>query len=105
MGAVEEVAVHEFFHDGAGWDRRRSRLTPESGPLPVKYGNSPSVAAIISFGKSSTPSRLGPLIHYVHSFGVAFGNLSPFGRLWSILPNSGLVEGNKWNDHPAAGTG
>jgi len=29
------------------------------------------------------------LIHVVHSHGVAFGNLSPFGRLWSILLNSG----------------
>ena len=27
---------------------------------------------------------LCPLIHFVHSFGVAFGNLSPFGRFWSI---------------------
>ena len=27
---------------------------------------------------------LCPLIHFFHSFGVAFGNLSPFGRLWSI---------------------
>ena len=31
---------------------------------------------------------LCPLIHFVHSFGVAFGNLSPFGRLWSILLKS-----------------
>ena len=59
----------------------------------------------LAFLKSSTPSWLGPLIHYVHFFGVAFGNLFPFGRLWSILLNSVLVEGNKWNDHPAAGTG
>jgi len=31
-----------------------------------------------------------PLIHFVPSFGVAFGNLSPFGRLWLITPDSGL---------------
>ena len=33
----------------------------------------------------NTLCSLCPLIHFVHSFGVAFGNLSPFGRLWLIL--------------------
>jgi hypothetical protein len=31
-----------------------------------------------------------PLTHYAHSFGVAFGNLSPFGRLWLIMLRSGF---------------
>ena len=30
------------------------------------------------------------LFDSLHSFRVAFGNLFPFGRLWSILLNSGL---------------
>jgi hypothetical protein len=34
--------------------------------------------------KVQTTDSLCSLIHVVHSFGVAFGNLSPFGRLWSI---------------------
>ena len=35
--------------------------------------------------KVQTTDSLCSLIHVVHSFGVAFGNLSPFGRLWLIL--------------------
>jgi hypothetical protein len=31
------------------------------------------------------------LTHSDHSFGVAFGNLSPFGRLWLISLDSGLT--------------
>jgi hypothetical protein len=31
------------------------------------------------------------LIHFVPSFGVAFGNLSPFGRLWLIPLDSGFT--------------
>ena len=46
----------------------------------------------LPFLKGSQSSRLCPLIHCVHSCGVAFGNLSPFGRLWSILLNSGLID-------------
>jgi len=46
----------------------------------------------LAFLKGSRPSRLCPLTHYAHSFGVAFGNLSPLGRLWSILLNSGLIK-------------
>jgi len=42
----------------------------------------------LAFLKGPQPSRLCPLIHFVHSFGVAFGNLSPFGRLWLIPLNS-----------------
>ena len=35
-----------------------------------------------------------PLTRCAHSFGVAFGNLSPFGRLWLISPDSGLTQGH-----------
>ena len=46
----------------------------------------------LAFLKGSQPSRLCSLIHFVHSFGVAFGNLSPFSRLWLNLLNSGLSQ-------------
>jgi len=39
-----------------------------------------------------SPCSLCPLIHFVPSFGVAFGNLSPFGRLGLNLLNSGLSQ-------------
>ncbi len=45
----------------------------------------------LAFLKGSQPSRWCPLTHYAHSLGVAFGNLSPFGRLWLNLLNSGSM--------------
>ena len=37
-----------------------------------------------------TLCSLCTLTRYAYSFGVAFGNLSPFGRLWSITAEFGL---------------
>ena len=49
----------------------------------------------VAFGNLSPFGRLCPLIHCVHSSGFAFGNLSPFGRVWLNLLNSGLNANNR----------
>ena len=58
---------------------------------------------VLAFLKDSQPSRLCSLIHFVHSFGVAFSNLSPFGRLWLIPLNSVLGDLRKKQTLPRAG--
>ncbi len=47
---------------------------------------------------SKSPILIGlcTLTHYAHPFGVAFDNLSSFGRLWLNLLHSGLFEWQLW---------
>ena len=57
----------------------------------------------LAFLKGSQLSRWCPLIHCVHSSGVAFGNLSPFGRLWLIPLGSGSKKRVSYTHDSGAG--